>query len=52
MEQLFKQMNELPKQKVAVKNKKNKVDGLPKRNPGFAKYYVEITDDLFADDLK
>ena len=53
MELLFKQMNELPnKQKVSVKNKKNKVDGLPKRNFGFAKHYVTITDDLFEDDLK
>lgn len=52
MELLFKQMNELPKQKVPVKNKKNKVDGLPKRNAGFAKYYVTITDELFEEDLK
>ena len=52
MELLFKQMNELPKQKVSIKNKKNKVDGLPKRNAGFAKHYVTITDELFEEDLK
>ena len=52
MELLFKQLSDLPKQKVPVKNKKNKVDGLPKRNFGFAKYYVTISDDLFEEDLK
>ena len=45
-------MNELSKQKPSIKNKKTKIDGLPKRNAGFAKHYVTITDDLFEDDLK
>jgi hypothetical protein len=38
--------------KTKAKPTKAKIDGLPKRNPGFAKYYVTITDDLFEEDLK
>jgi hypothetical protein len=52
MDVLSKQANELSKPKTTPKAKKNKYDGLPKRNPGFAKYYVTITDDLFEDDLQ
>jgi hypothetical protein len=40
------------KAKLPVKPVKSKIDGLPKRNPGFARHYVTITDDLFAEDLK
>jgi hypothetical protein len=40
------------KAKMPIKAVKSKIDGLPKRNFGFAKYYVTITDDLFEDDLK
>jgi hypothetical protein len=44
--------NTSAKAKLPVKPVKSKIDGLPKRNFGFAKYYVTITDDLFEDDLK
>ena len=41
-----------PKKHTLSSSKKVKVSTLPKRNAGFARNYVTITDDLFEEDLR